>query len=78
LTIEQAAHVLGVSTTTVRRLIVTGHLQATQPVAYAPWAIAPDQLSTEPVQQAVAAVKAGRRFPRTAPETQLTLTNGGI
>ncbi len=78
LTIEQAARVLGVSTTTVRRLIVTGCLPATQPVPYAPWAIAPDQLHAEAVQRAVAAVKAGRNLPRTASETQLTLTNGRI
>ena len=43
---------------------------------YAPWAIASDHLAAEAVQQAVAAVKAGRRLPQTAPETQLTLTNG--
>jgi hypothetical protein len=78
LTIEHAATRLGVSTTTVRRLITTGRLPATQPVPYAPWAIAPDQLRAETVQQAVAAVKAGRKLPQTAPETQLTLTNARI
>lgn len=78
LTIEQASRVLGVSTTTVRRLIVTGRLLATQPVPYAPWAIAPDQLHAEAIRHAVAAVKAGRKLPQTAPETQLTLTNGRI
>lgn len=78
LTIEQAATRLGVSTTTVRRLITTGRLRATQSVPYAPWGIAPDQLDAEAIQQAVAAVKAGRKLPRTAPETQLTLTNGRI
>lgn len=51
LTIEQAATRLGVSTTTVRRLITTGRLPATQPVPYAPWAIAPDHLGAEAVQQ---------------------------
>jgi DNA invertase Pin-like site-specific DNA recombinase len=78
LTIEQAASQLGVSTTTVRRLISTKRLPATQSVPYAPWAIAPDQLGAEVVQQAVAAVKAGRKLPQTSPETQLTLTNGRI
>jgi DNA invertase Pin-like site-specific DNA recombinase len=78
LTIEQAARVLGVSTTTVRRLIVTGRLPATQAVPYAPWAIAPDDLHEEALQQAVAAVKAGRKLPQTAPEAQLTLTNSRI
>jgi hypothetical protein len=78
LTIEQAARVLGVSTTTVRRLITSGRLLAQQPVPYAPWAIAPEQLRAESVQQAVEAVKAGRQLPQTAPETQLTLTNARI
>ncbi len=78
LTIEQAATRLGVSTTTVRRLISTKRLPANQSVPYAPWAIAPDQLGAEVVQQAVAAVKAGRKLPQTSPETQLTLTNGRI
>jgi hypothetical protein len=78
LTIEQAARVLGVSTTTVRRLISTGRLPATQSVPYAPWAIAPEQLRAEAVQLAVAAVKAGRAFPQTAPAAQLTLTDARI
>lgn len=78
LTIEQAATRLGVSTTTVRRLITTRRLPATQSVPYAPWAIAPEQLDAEAVQLAVAAVKAGRPLPQTAPETQLTLTNARI
>jgi DNA invertase Pin-like site-specific DNA recombinase len=78
LTIEQAARLLGVSTTTVRRLIVTGRLPATQSVPYAPWAIAPAQLGAEALQRAVAAGKAGRTLPQTAPETQLTLTNTRI
>ena len=78
LTIEQAAIRLGVSTTTVRRLITTGRLPATQSVPYAPWAILPDHLGAEAVQRAVAVVKAGRKLPQTAPETQLTLTNARI
>jgi DNA invertase Pin-like site-specific DNA recombinase len=78
LTIEQAACALGVSTTTVRRLITTGRLPATQSVPYAPWAIAPEQLRAEAVQLAVAAVKAGRAFPQTAPAAQLTLTDARI
>ena len=78
LTIEQAAARLGVSTTTVRRLITTGRLPATQSVPYAPWAIVPDALGAEAVQRALAAVKAGRKLPQTAPETQLTLTNARI
>lgn len=75
LTIGQAARALGVSTTTVRKLIAAGRLPATQPVPYAPWAIQPDDLHTAPIQQAVQAVKSGRRLPRTASEAQLTLMN---
>jgi len=73
LTIGQAALALGVSPTTVRKLIGTGRLPATQPVPYAPWAINPEHLNVEPVQHAVRAVKAGRGLPQTVPETQLTL-----
>jgi hypothetical protein len=75
LTIGQAAHALGVSTTTVRRLITSGRLPATQPVSYAPWTIRPADLNAPSVQRAVQAVKSGRSLPRTVPETQLTLIN---
>ncbi len=75
LTIEQAALALGVSTTTVRKLIVTGRLPATQPVPYAPWAIRPEDLQADPIQRAVAAMKRGLRLPQTPPETQLILMN---
>lgn len=75
LTIGQAARALGVSTTTVRRLIMSGRLPATQPVPYAPWAIRPADLHAPAVQHAVQAVKSGRALPRTPPEMQLTLMN---
>lgn len=75
LTIGQAARALGVSTTTVRKLIRSGRLPATQPVPYAPYAIRPDELHTAPIQQAVQAVKSGRRLPRTPSEAQLILMN---
>jgi DNA invertase Pin-like site-specific DNA recombinase len=74
LTIGEAAHVLGVSTTTVRKLIVSGRLPATQPVPYAPWAIRPEDLQSAGIQGVVHAVKTGRRLPRTSPEAQLPLT----
>jgi excisionase family DNA binding protein len=73
LTLAQAASVLGVSTMTVRRMIMKGLLPARQPVPYAPWAVRREDVSAEPVQRAVAAVKQGRVLPRTAPEAQLTL-----
>jgi hypothetical protein len=75
LTIGQAADQLGVSPTTVRKLIVSGQLPATQPVPYAPWAIQPDDLTTAGVQRVVRAVKAGRRLPQTSSDTQLPLIN---
>lgn len=73
LTIGQAAQALGVSPPTVRKLIRSGRLPASQPLPYAPWAIRPADLHTAPVQRAVQAVKAGRRLPRSAPAAQLTL-----
>jgi hypothetical protein len=75
LTIGQAADQLGVSTTTVRKLIVSGQLPATQPVPYAPWAIQPDDLNTAGIQRVVRAVKAGRRLPQTSADAQLPLMN---
>ena len=74
-TIGQAAQALGVSPTTVRRLIRSGHLPATQPIRYAPWAIQPEDLHTGGIQRAVQAVKSGRRLPQTSPESQLPLIN---
>jgi excisionase family DNA binding protein len=73
LTIGQAAQALGVSTTTVRTLIDSGRLPATQPVPYAPWAIRPEDLHTATIQRVVHAIKAGRRLPRTSPQTELPL-----
>ncbi len=75
LTLGQAAQALGVSTTTVRRLVMSGRLPAAQPTPYAPWAIQPDDLTTAGIQRVVQAVKSGRRLPRTLPETQLPLIN---
>jgi excisionase family DNA binding protein len=73
LTIGQAAHRLGVSTTTVRNRITSGRLPATQPVPYAPWAIRPEDLDTAGIHRVVQAVKAGRPLPRTSSEPQLPL-----
>lgn len=73
LTLAEAAGRLGVSTATVRRMIMAGVLPATQPVPYAPWAIRPEDLGAEAVQRAVETVKQGRAFPRTTSEAQLPL-----
>lgn len=75
LTMEAAAQSLGVSPMTIRRLITQRLLPATQPVAYAPWAIRPEDLALAGVQRAIAAVKHGRGLPPPAPETQLRLDN---
>jgi excisionase family DNA binding protein len=73
LTIAGAASVLGVSPTTVRRMITQGMLPATQPVLHAPWAIRQEDLERDTVQRAIVAIKAGRAFPRTLDDGQLTL-----
>jgi len=75
LTMDDAARALGVSAMTIRRLIMLGVLPATQPVAYAPWAIRGEDLALEGVQRAVEAVKKGRGLPQPASATQLTLVN---
>jgi excisionase family DNA binding protein len=73
LTIGQAAHALGISTTTVRKLIVSGRLPATQPAPYAPWAIRREDLDGSGLHNVLHAIKSGRRLPRTLPEAQLPL-----
>jgi len=75
LTIGQAAHALAVSTTTVRKLIVSGRLPATQPAPYAPWAIRREDLDRAGIHRVLQAVRSGRRLPRTSSETQLPLIN---
>ena len=73
ITIEKAAALLGISTAPVRRMIVTGIIEARQPVPYAPWAIDPAILSNEAVKRAVDAIRSGGKLPRTAPSSQLNL-----
>jgi hypothetical protein len=68
-----AAIRLGVSPTTVRRLITRGLLPATQPVRDAPWAIRPEDLDLETVQRTVVAIKRGGALPRTRATAQLSL-----
>jgi excisionase family DNA binding protein len=73
LTMADAATRLGVSATTVRRMITRGLLPATQPVRDAPWAIRGEDLDLEPVQRTVATIKRGGVLPRTRATTQLSL-----
>ncbi len=74
LTLAQAARVLGVSPATVRRLVVTGRLPATQPVPHAPWAIDQAVLDTDAVRRAVDAVTHGRALPQPDLDPELPLT----
>ena len=73
LTIADAATLLDVSPTTVRRMITTGLLPATQPVLYAPWAIRREDLELETVRRTVAAIKRGGALPQTPSAGQLSL-----
>jgi DNA invertase Pin-like site-specific DNA recombinase len=61
LTVEQAAAVLEVSATVIRRLIKEQVLPASQVVASAPWIMARADLSLAAVQAEVKAVREGRR-----------------
>lgn len=67
-TVEQAAHELGVSHTVIRRLITQGTLPATQVVASTPWIIARESLTLELVQIAIQAVRSGRQLPKHHPK----------
>jgi DNA invertase Pin-like site-specific DNA recombinase len=73
LTLAEAAHALGVSATTIRRLITNHILPAEQPLPHVPWAIRREDLSGDAVQRAIAAIQQGRPAPRTPPAAQLPL-----
>jgi AraC-like DNA-binding protein len=64
-TLEQAAQRLGVSPTTVRRLIRHEKLDGTQVLPRAPWQISIVSLDSEAVQRAVERIKNGTRIPQT-------------
>jgi DNA invertase Pin-like site-specific DNA recombinase len=66
LTVEQAAAVLEVSATVIRRLIKERVLPASQVVASAPWIMARADLSLAVVQAEVEAVREGRQRRSTA------------
>jgi excisionase family DNA binding protein len=61
-TINEAAVILDISTTTVRRLIASGVLPATQPCAGAPWIIRQTDLASESVRNE-AITRRSRRPP---------------
>jgi excisionase family DNA binding protein len=65
LTLEQAAKHLGVSATSVRRMIKQKKLQADQVVPCAPWKIPVAALDSEAIRQAVKRIKDGSSSPQT-------------
>lgn len=76
-TIGEAAQILEISTEAVRKLIECGILSARQPVPYAPWAIAREQLADESVRGAAEAIKLRRKLPQSVPAEQLNLIKSG-
>jgi DNA invertase Pin-like site-specific DNA recombinase len=64
-TMAEAAQRLGVSPTSVRRLIELKKLQASQVVACAPWQIPVEALDSDAVRMAVRNIKARLRVPQT-------------
>jgi hypothetical protein len=64
---EQAADVLNVSNTVIKRLIREQVLPATQVVQCAPWVIDMKNLELPAVRAQVQAVRCGRRLPPTVP-----------
>ena len=65
LTLDEAARHLGVSPTTVRRLITTKQLPARQVVPFTPWEIVRDALTSDVLRRAVTAIKQCGRLPQT-------------
>lgn len=77
LTLEEAARVMKVSTTTVLSFIRKRILPGRQVVKFAPWVIERTALNLPEVQTAVNAIHSGRRLPPTVPgQAQLTLSMG--
>jgi hypothetical protein len=64
-TLGEAAQRLGVSPTSVRRMIAQKKITATQVVACAPWQVPVVELGSEAVQKAVTAIKNRIRVPQT-------------
>ncbi len=76
-TMAQAAVLLQVSPTTVRRLIERSILPATQVLPHAPWLIQRADLEREAVQDFIRAIRRGQSLPRTHSANQLSLANSG-
>jgi DNA invertase Pin-like site-specific DNA recombinase len=65
LTLEETAHHLGVSATSVRRMIRQKLLPASQVIACAPWQIPAEALESATVLDAVQRIRNGTNLPRT-------------
>jgi len=65
LTLEETAYRLGISATSVRRMIQQKLLPASQVVTCAPWQIPAEAMQSAAVQNAVAVIKSRARVPRT-------------
>jgi len=77
-TLEEAAHRLDVSPTSVRRMIDQKTIAATQVVACAPWQIPVAVLGSEAVRRAVKAIKNRVTVPQTQiSDTQETMFSEG-
>jgi len=63
--LEQAAHRLGISTTSVRRMIDQRLIPASQVVECAPWQIPVEALEAVAVRQAASNIKSRLRIPQT-------------
>ena len=74
LTLEQTANELGVSNTVVKRFIREKTLPAKQVIPCAPWVIERKDLNLPEIQRQVAAIKKGRKLPRTDPDQRELLT----
>jgi excisionase family DNA binding protein len=69
-TMEEAAQRLGISPTSIRRLIELNKLPATQVVACAPWQIQLDALESDAVRTAVKNIKGRVRVPQTQNDSE--------
>jgi len=69
LTLEETAHHLGVSATSVRRMIRQKLLPASQVIACAPWQIPAEAVKSAAVLQAVKNIRNRARVPRTRNES---------
>jgi hypothetical protein len=77
-TLEQAAHRLGVSNTLVRNLIARGELTATQVTPAAPWEVPVSALETEAVRAAVERARSSHGVARKRAAEKATLALPGF